>query len=196
MPGRKWYAIAAGVFLAGMALFGLFLFMRLMGLTGELQQVVVPGEAELVLDEPGSYTIFHERESVVDGRYYSSPEEISGLEVRVVSSATGAPVQLEAPGASTTYSLGGRAGVSIFSFTIEKPGRYHLSAGYPGGVEGGQLVLAVGHGFGRKLVETILGGVGIGFASFALAVTIAGVTFWKRRKGAGVPPGAAATPRP
>jgi hypothetical protein len=189
MPGRKWYAIAALVFLLGMAFFGVFLFTRLKDLTGGLQQVVVPGEAELVLEKPGSYTIFHEHESVVGGRYYSSPDEVPGLKVEVVSSETGEPVSLDAPGASTSYSLGGRSGVSIFVFEIDQPGTYRLSAGFPDGRQEQQLVLAVGQGFGQKLLLTIFGALAIGLASFILAISIAVVTFWKRRKALRVAPG-------
>lgn len=183
-PGRKWYAIAALIFLAGMGIFGVFLFTQIRGLTQGLQQVVVPGEAELVLEEPGSYTIFHEHQSVVDGRYYSSPDEISGLEVRVVSITTGEPIALRAPGASTSYSLGGRSGVSIFSFDVAEPGRYRLAARFPEGSGEGQLVLAVGQGFGRKLFVTIVVAIAIAFLSFAIALTIGIVTFVKRRKAA------------
>lgn len=54
-------------------------------------QVVVPGEMELTLDS-GSYTIFHERQSTVDGRIFSA-DGIAGLGV-TLTSAAGEPVAL------------------------------------------------------------------------------------------------------
>jgi len=82
MPGRKWYAVSAIVLVGGLVVAGLVLFSRLKGLGDELRQVMMPGEAELSLDRSGTYTIFHEHESIVEGRYYSSPEAIAGLAVR------------------------------------------------------------------------------------------------------------------
>src|SRR5437764_4980789 len=84
MPGRYWYAVAALVWLAGAA--GAFAFLRfqLMDLAPGLMRVVVPGSTVLDLSEPGSYTIFHESESVLDGRIYAV-ENVSGLRVTLRS---------------------------------------------------------------------------------------------------------------
>lgn len=182
MPGRKWYAVSAIVLVGGLVVAGLVLFSRLQGLGDELQQVMVPGEVELSLDRSGTYTIFHEYESMVEGRYYSSPETITGLAVRVTSGARGTPVELRAPPVRATYSFGGRSGVSIFSFDIEGPGRYRVSAGYPDARTEPRIVLTVGRGFVTGLVRTILGAIGIAFGTFAIAGAIAVVTFVKRRQ--------------
>jgi hypothetical protein len=180
MPGRKWYAVAAAVFVLGGILCALFLWSRLSELGDELPQMVVPGTIELELGRPGDYTLFHEHQSVVEGRFYSS-RDISGLELHLVSSSTGEPVELRAPSGNTTYSLGGRSGVSVAAFDIDEPGSYRFSAAYPDGSPEPRTVLAIGQGFGRKLAMTILGGVAIGLSSSLLAVAIGAVTFWKRR---------------
>lgn len=187
-PGRRWYAIAAGVFLLGIAVCAAFVFLRLRGLGDELPQIVVPGSAELRLGEPGRYTIFHETESVVDGRYYA-PSDVSGLYVTVVSTETGEEVPLEEQGAETTYSVGGRAGRGVLVFDIARPGVYEVSGSYDGG-QGTPTVIAVGHGFGRKLVLTIGGAIAIGFLGFALAATIGIVTFFRRRRARSAAPAA------
>ena len=181
MPGRKWYVVALAVLFLGGGLAGLFVFWRVKDLGSELQQVVVPGEAELTFAELGTYTIFHEHESVVGGRYYASPQSVPGLAVRVASAETGQAVELRPPGGSTSYSLGGRAGMSILTFEIDEPGAYVVSGELPG-AEGGELVLAVGHEFGTNLLTTVVGGVGIGVLASLLAVAVAAVTFWKRRR--------------
>ena len=41
-------------------------------------RVVVPGNAVLTLDKAGRYTIYHEKKSTVDGRYYAS-ETVNGF---------------------------------------------------------------------------------------------------------------------
>ncbi|HUP00608.1 MAG TPA: hypothetical protein VM737_03685 [Gemmatimonadota bacterium] len=198
MPGRKWYLIAVVVFILGGILAAAFAFLQLRGLGDEMPQIVVPGSAELVLEEPGAYTIFHEAESFVDGRYYSAAD-VSGLSVEVLSAETGQAVPLEPSGANTTYSLGGRSGRSVLGFEIEAPGAYRFTGSYDDGRSEPQTVLAVGHGFGRKLVLTIVGTIGIGFLAAGLAIAIAVITFVKRRRarraaGMAVPPVVTAAP--
>lgn len=198
MPHRKWYVVAAGVFVLGGILAASFAFVRLSGLADTLPQVVVPGSAELPLETAGSYTIFHEAESVVDGRYFSVGD-VSGLLVQVVSVETGEPLPLASSGANMTYSLGGRSGRSVLGFEIDRPGTYRVTGSYKSG-SGPETVIAVGQGFGKKLVGTILGTLGIGFGFAAAAVAIAVVTFLRRRRAGrdllatGGAPGAAVPP--
>jgi hypothetical protein len=172
-----------------MLLFGAFLFFRLRGMGDELPQLVVPGTSELTLTETGTYTIFHETGSVVDGRYYAV-EDVSGLTVEVVAAETGEAVALSSPGAGATYDFGGRSGSAFLTFDIADPGRYRITGAYPEGRAEPATVLAVGHDFGRKLVLTIVSAIAIAFTSFALAVVIAVVTFVRRRRArrSAVPP--------
>jgi hypothetical protein len=189
VPGRTWYAVAAGILLLGIAGFALVLFTRLKDLGSGLEQVVVPGETELALDA-GTYTIFHEHRSVVDGRFYSAPENVPGLRVRVVSAASGRELPVRPPGGDASYSIGGRSGVAIFSVDVPEPGRYRVSGDVPGG--GGPYVLALGSGFGRRLLTTILGAIAVALLSFVAALTVAIVTFVRRRRARGAAP----QPRP
>jgi hypothetical protein len=181
MPGRRWYLIAGGVFLFGMLLFGAFLFLRLRGMGDQLPQLVVPGTSEFMLAETGTYTIFHETGSVVDGLYYAA-EDVSGLTVEVVAVETGEAAGLSSPGASTTYDIGGRSGSAVLTFEVAVPGRYRITGAYPGGRTEPATVLAVGHNFGRKLIMTIVSAIAIAFTSFALSAVIAAVTFVRRRR--------------
>lgn len=181
MPGRKWYGIAAGIFLLGLAVCAAFTVLRLRSLGDHLPQLVVPGTSEFHLAERGGYTIFHETGSVIDGRYYG-PADVSGLSVEVVSAATGQPVPLESPTTNTTYSLGGRSGAAVLTFDIVEPGVYRVTGRYDDRRTGPTTVLAVGHGFTRKLMLTIGGAIGIAFGSFAVAAAIAIVTFFRRRR--------------
>jgi hypothetical protein len=179
-PGKWLYGLAAVIFIAGWALFAVILWKSLSGMDEGLQQIVVPGTTELNLAKPGSYSIFHEYESVVGSRIYSSHENVSGLECSLRSKATGAPVKLSRSTASTRYSYGGRSGVSYLDFRIEQPGVYELSAEYPEGVEGPQIVLAVGQGVGLRIVAGVLGSMAVVFGCIGLAVAIAVYTGVKR----------------
>ena len=181
MPGRWRYALAAVVFIAGVALAVFRLETRLPALEDELPRFVFPGSLEIDLPAPGSYTIFHDSESVVDGRYYQAAA-ISGLRLALQSAATGAPVALVVPGVTTRYAFAGRSGVSIVTFDVTDPGRYRLPADYDTGRPSPDVVLAVGRGFVGKLTMMILSVMGIGLGATGIAITIAVVTLLQRRQ--------------
>lgn len=181
MPGRIWYAIALLILVAGSIAAGVFVYMRLDGLTRELVQVIVPGEADVTFNQPGTYTIYFEQESVVNGLIYRSEGDIAGLVVRL-RSASEAPITLVAPSFSSNYSIGGRVGEAVLVGTITEPGPYHLSASYADGRTGPEAVLAIGTGVPTKIITAILVALGIAFCSVLMAVVIAVVTFVKRRR--------------
>lgn len=177
-PSRKGYVFAAAVLAAGVVGFVLVLFLGLSGLS--MQRVVVPGSAELALEESGRYTIYHESRSVMDGRVYDV-DDVSGLTVELVSAETGESVPLDSPGANTTYDLRGRSGRGVLTFEVDRPGAYRLSADYPAG-GGPETVLAVGKGIGTRIAMTVVGAIAIAIGSFLLAAAIAVVTFVRRRR--------------
>ena len=99
-----------------------------------------------------------------------------------MSKDTGAEVELSRPSGSETYTLGGRSGASILSFNLAQAGAYELSADYPAGQGGPQVVLAVAHGFAGGLIAQVLGFFAIDGAFTILALAIAGWTYFARRK--------------
>lgn len=181
-PSRWYYALAGLVFVGGWVLFALFLFKNLSGMGAKLQQVVVPGEADITLREPGQYTIFYEYHSVIGNRVYSTNESLSGLACELVSKTKKSRIALSPSSMDSTYELDGRSGRSVFDFRIDQPGVYELSAGYPEGQPEPQVVLAVGKNFTARLLMTIFGGLALVFGSIGIAVAITLVTLIKRHK--------------
>jgi hypothetical protein len=181
-PSRWYYVCAGVVFVAGWVLMALLLIKYLSGMGAKLQQVVVPGEAEITLREPGEYTIFYEYQSVVGNRVYSTEENLSGLECELVSKAKNSRIALSPSSMNSTYELGGRAGKSVFEFRIIQPGVYELSAGYPEGQPGPKVVLAVGKDFTVRILMSIFGGLALVFGSSGIAVAVVLVTLIKRGK--------------
>ena len=177
-PSRGWYGLAVLPVICGFAAMGVILFTQLSRLDDGLEQIVVPGVRELQL-EPGRHTVFLEYSSVVDGRVYRV-EQVSGLTVRV-DAADGAPVAVNAPMGSATYSLGGRQGEAINVFDVERAGAYRISANY-GGAAGPQTVIAVGHGFMGTLFTTILSALGAAFMGMILAATVVVGVYMARRR--------------
>lgn len=180
MTSRVWYVVAVIVLLAGGGGAGLLMWSGLSGLDQGMTRVVVPGTSVLTLDKPGAYTIYHEPESVIDGKIYTS-ENVNGLRIAVAEEG-GEQVTVASPTMHSTYSVAGHRGVSVLAFEITKPGRYRLTAAYPGGRSEPVTVLAVGQGFVGRLVMTILGAVGSGLLGFFAALVIALITFFQRRK--------------
>ena len=181
-PSRWYYGLAIVVFIIAGSLFTLFLFNSLSGLTEALTQVVVPVKTDITFPETGKYTIFYEYQSVVGNRLYFTGESLSGLQCTLTSKVTGYRIALSRPLARSTYSLGGRKGISVLEFNIDQPGIYEFSASYPGGHEGPEVVLAMGQGFLKNLMGTIFGGLAIFFGSGAIALAIIVTTFLQRQK--------------
>jgi len=178
-PSRWWYLLAAAIVLAGFAGMAAFMLPRIQAMADALIQVVVPGEAEMTLDKPGTYTIFHEQRSVVGDRLYVS-DNISGLRVTVKSAATGKEVPVGPTALSETYTLGSRSGESVFAVDITEPGDYRLAAAYGDGRSQPQAVLAIGHNFLGGLMMTIFGSLAIVFACIGAATVIV-IAVWRKR---------------
>ncbi|HTT49292.1 MAG TPA: hypothetical protein VMG39_14990 [Pseudolabrys sp.] len=179
-PGRGWYVLAGVLTVATIAATSLFIVYRINGLGSQLIQVVVPGEAKLTLSEPGSYTVFHEYNSVVDGEVYHA-NSVSGLSVTVLS-PEGRAITLTTPAASSRYRFSNRTGVSIFTFDVTKPGVYLLAAAYKNSHSEPKTVLTVGTGFIGGIFVTVLISLLIMFAGFGAAVAIGVSTYLARRR--------------
>lgn len=179
-PSRWFYGLAVLIALAGSAVFIVFLFGTLGGLTKGLQQVIVPGSHEMTFYKTGTYFVYYEYKSVVDGKVYSTGETLSGLQCSVKHMASGARTRIEPASASSDYTMGGRAGKAILQFAIDEPGTYEFSAWYEDG--GQDIVLAVGQDFTMGLFVSIFGGIAILFGAWIIAGIIFIVTLVKRKK--------------
>ncbi len=177
-PGRIRYVVALAIFLAGMAGMGAFLVSRLSAMQDQLTRFVVPGTHALTL-EAGSYTIFHEMQSVVDGKVFASPG-LGGLAVTVTGPG-GDAVPLSDAG-SGRYTFGGHTGVSLFDFTAPVAGAYTVDARYGDGNAGPETVLAVGAGFMASLLGTVFGALAIAFSGSIIAAILVVMTLVKRRR--------------
>jgi len=177
-PSRAWYLVAALILVAGWAAMATFLLARLGGISEHMMRVVVPGDAELRLSEPGTYTIFHEYRSSLDGRVYDVPT-LSGLEIAVRALPGRENVSLT-QAMSSSYKLNAVAGRSLFNFEVQQPGAYQISAAYSDGRREPQTVLAVDRGFVGGLLLTILGSLALALAGSGIAAAIIVVVAIKR----------------
>ncbi len=181
-PGRWYYGLAALIAVAGIAVSISAMISGISSLGSDLQQVVVPGNGDLQLYERGVYTVFYENQTAVNGRVYSTGEDIPGLQIEVKNKTTGQEVPTHPSEGSMSYSLGSRSGRSVLAFDIDQPGIYELSAGYPEGNDGPQVVLAVGHGLFGNIFSAIVFPLAISFGSIAAAAIIVIVIYLKRQE--------------
>jgi hypothetical protein len=180
VKSRAGYVLAAICLLTGVGIAGWFVWTGISDLRGALTRFVVPGNVDLTLDEPGLYTIFHESESVVDGKLYTAPS-IGGLRITVVGD-DGKTIAVATPNFGAHYAVGAHTGDAALVFSIAAPGRYRLSATYPSGEAEPKTVLAVGRGFVGALLRMIFGALASAFVGFAAALALALTTYFRRRR--------------
>ena len=183
-PSCWYFALAAAVIVGGAGLFAFVIWKGVSSIPSKVQQVVAPGDAELTLRSPGNYTIYYELRSTIDNQVYSTEDDVPGLECSVIEKDSGRRIVLTRSTVASTYSFGGRAGVSMFDFHIDQPGVYRIIATYPAGQQGSKVVLGIGHGVAATIVTTVVKGLGILFSSLALGMIIAVVTAIKRHNAA------------
>ena len=179
-PGRRWYALAIVIAIAGWVGMAMLLVSRLSVSADRMIRVVVPGEIELRLNEPGNYTIFHEYRSTFEGRVYNV-ESIPPLEITVRSRASGAALPLRNTTAAS-YTVGNRSGRSLYHFEAASPGAYQLTATYADGRRQPETVLSIDRGFVGELLLTILASLAMAFGGMLLAIALFVVVFRRRRQ--------------
>ena len=141
---------------------------------------VVPGSHELELKR-GTYTVFYEYHSSVDGVAYSTGEYLDDMVVMVRSEDGTEVVPVEDTSMSTNYEIGSRAGTSMFEFHIDEPGTYVLTALYEDGSTRPSVVLAVGR---FSILKILIPAVPLGLGGFVVgALILTGVFVNRRRAG-------------
>jgi hypothetical protein len=175
-----YYGLAVLVLVIGLSIFAWSLFSGITGLTAGLIQIVAPGTSDLDLKEAGEYTVFYENQSYADGRFFSTGDNIPGLQIEVIEKSTGNKLSTYPPSGSLTYRMGSRFGRAILAFRVNSPGVYLLRASYPPGRVGSQVVLAVGRGFMEGILFTVAISLVAFFGSLIIAAALV-ITVHKRR---------------
>jgi hypothetical protein len=168
--------------LIGFGLFTYILFHDLFHITDSLTQVVVPGKTELNLHGGLRYTVFLEENSVINGKIYSTPESITGLECHVTSLLDGSSITIEKPNINTTYNVNERSGHSVLEFPINKNGRYEFKCDYGNDAKGTVAVVSVGSGVGESIFLTITECFASIFGGFALCMIVVLTVLFKRNR--------------
>jgi len=180
-PGIWYYGLAVLIIVIGFLAFAASIYSGITDAENGLLQMAAPGSADLFLSEPGEYIIFYENNSYLNGTFYSTGEQISGLRIQVKEKATGLYSATYPAKSSFTYSLGSRSGRSVMAFTAPRAGVYQLNASYSGR-SGQNVVLAVGKGMVEGILSSIMISLLALFGSIAIAAAISFVTYRRRKK--------------
>ena len=180
-PNIWYYGLAVLIIFIGFAAFAGFIYYGISDAQSGLLQMVAPAGADLFLSEPGEYIIFYENNSFINGKFYSTGEQIPGLEIRVREKATGLNLSTYPAKGSFTYSLGSRSGRSIMAFTALRAGIYQVNASYSGRA-GPEVVLAIGKGMVEGIFSSIMISMAALFGSIAIAAAISYVTYRRRKE--------------
>lgn len=176
LTSRVWYLLAALVALAGLAAAGFSLWRTLTGIEDTLMRVTFPGQAELVLTEPGTHTIFVEYPTGI-----APDPAVANLGLEVIS-PEGQSLPLNRPNGSFTYTVGGRNGEAVLQFEVDQPGTHLFAGDYPQGQPGPEATLTVSKGFGGRLFAGIGAVILIPIVTWSAATAIAVITFLRRRR--------------
>jgi hypothetical protein len=179
MRSPLWFVLAGVVAVAGFVAAGFHVVSGLGAIESRLMQVVMPGSVALNLSEPGTYTIYYERKSVVDGRVHVGTG-MSGL--RLSMRGPGGDVRLVPNSGGATYTFGGREGRSIYSFTATIPGEYRITGTLPDGRGEPKVVLAVETGLIGGMALMIGGALAMAFGGLAIAGILVIVTLLGRQR--------------
>jgi hypothetical protein len=118
-PGRVWYWMALGVFLAGVA-WVVVGFVVLVGRVDSFQRVPIPGTGVISL-ERGGYVIYYEGPGASSGAYpafHFNARPVPGSGARPHS------VTVTLYSGSLTYHFGSHEGIALFSLQAARPGRF------------------------------------------------------------------------
>jgi len=187
-PGRWLYLLSLIIFIVGVVAAIVLVVISVQhfrNLPHGFTRVVAPGTTVVDLKKSGSYTIFYEYQSEVNGQSYSTGQDLPNLLVSIKGVDSGEVIDVNQPGSSSTYSLGPDSGISVLKFKIDHPGSYTFTTSYQNGQTGPDVVLAIGQGFTANLIggiASIFGSVAVFCGSTMIAIILTLVVFFLRQR--------------
>ena len=176
-----WYLVGVLIIIGGTAAGIIGAFNDVGGLVHSVERFsrfAVPGSENVTVTKPGTYVVYYEYKSVLDGEIFSTAEQTD-----VICSATrllsGVEIPIEPASLSAQYQAGGRAGKAIAQFTAPEIGTYVLTCAHPGNA-GPRIVLAIGQPLVGDWLVSIFKWVALAFGSLALGMIVLIVTLVRR----------------
>ena len=149
------YLISALIFLAGLALFLLFVSSSYQNLGKELINLNLSEKKIVSFEKPGKYALFEENKAE------SEKQENEGaiinkylITIRDINSRS--PIALEIPSAKDRYTYKGRKGIKIYEYQITDIGDYEFFADLIDQKYKDDAALIIDKGFSNKRSENVV----------------------------------------
>jgi len=168
-PSRGYYLLALLIPVFTCLVTAFIIYVSFPGLPGELEvldinnltQVVVPGSADIDFPKSGTYAVYYEYRSVIDGVSYQGNEYLPSMRCQLSAKNTGESVKLDySTVKGNVYTYPNRAGVMFKRISIDQPGSYNFSCQYPDGRTYPKIVLAVGPNLIQEFLNIALKPIG------------------------------------
>ncbi|HEX3721218.1 MAG TPA: hypothetical protein VHV31_00410 [Nitrolancea sp.] len=186
-PGRWLYVTALLIFFVGVLVAAVLVVSSVVhfrSVKHSFIHIVAPGTTTVHLGDTGSYTIYYEYASDVEGQSVPADQTPPNMIVTITSVATGDTVDVVSAD-SGTYSLDSSSGIAIMNFNIEKTGDYKITSQYSDGSTGGDVEFAIAHGIARNIVwgiGSILGSIGVFCSATFFAFLLTVIVFILRQR--------------
>ena len=173
-PSSRYYLLAFLSLAVGIGLMIYFLVFDVHRIRNSMVQMDVPGEMDLELKHRVMYSVFAEYPVMQAGSAVSreqAKQMVVSCEVREIP--TGARVPVNDTVGASSYTYGGRKGISILEFDVNKDGSYTLKCDGPADASGQKIQVAIGGGASKAIsavagrsVIALIGGIVIGVLIF------------------------------
>jgi hypothetical protein len=174
-PTRAWYLLAALLIVAAGGAFATAVTAANREIARRIPQMhrmIAPGEASFEFEEAGSYLVYYEWRSEVDGERFETEAEPPDMTLEVTG-PDGEAVELDRVEQYGTYTRQPYMGTGVWRIPVEQPGTYTLVADYLEDAKGERIVLAIGR-FDIEAVMTRTLGIG-GAAGLAAMLLVGGL---------------------
>ena len=144
---RTWYLVSAGLMICAASI-AIIAWTQMGSRVEGLQRVVMPGSVKLTVPA-GTSTLYFERESIVEGKTYSTPGTFSYQ----CDFSEKDNVTLRPSSGKVSYSISGFSGRNAFDVDTQVANTYTLRCSSQNGE---QFVLALGRGVGSAVVVAVV----------------------------------------
>jgi hypothetical protein len=171
----SWYYLLALLFYAGgIGMMAYFLVVDVHRIRDAMVRMDVPGEMDLDLKHRETYTVFMEHAAAFSTAGASKVDvqhPVVSCEVHLLP--TGEKIEGKQAASTSTYSYGGRKGISVLEFEVPHDGSYTVKCEGPTDIAGQKVQVAIGGGASKALTAVmgrsflvLVGGIVVGTLIF------------------------------
>ena len=175
--GAAYFAKVAAFCVGGAVVGGLFLAWAGGDLRHDVYRVSAAAAAAFHVEAPGKFVLYHEYETVVDGRLVRRPPALPEMTWRLVAAGDSRPLTISAPRKLSRYSLGRRRGVAVGELDFPRAGDYTFTATAADAGSGAPpVVFVIARDLPRRIWLSSLGSFVIFLAFGMAALAMVGTT--------------------